>query len=357
MDVSNPLAKLLFSDPLESVTDPSTFFSPSSAGEAACGNHASLATEHPHRTPLNQSGSVSSVKTLRGNSALRELAQYCRDRRLVGQSAESGQKDGGTSGLPPVESDVAHQRVPPTDKNSRSEDASAASFSVQRSSSHCLSSRRNRNGPNRKTHTTQAAIDEDWIPFPGVEEITSSSSASRPGAVVDKEASASWKRETSAWQWGDEEEPCTVRLSGMCRQPAERDEQAEGQEGKEVRAHSPSHPGKKTGVPVEHKLQPVLQPDPVPPSSFQSGCSLRKKRRSEGGDEEWDVENEEEDDDELRQKFEQEVLAAGGDFYDTSADEEDEKWVYKHLRVGDKKSDAILSCPGCFTPVCYQCQR
>jgi len=47
--------------------------------------------------------------------------------------------------------------------------------------------------------------------------------------------------------------------------------------------------------------------------------------------------------------------------HDSKADDEDQQWVAKELLRPDEKdlraSDAVLNCPGCFTPVCYQCQR
>ncbi len=42
------------------------------------------------------------------------------------------------------------------------------------------------------------------------------------------------------------------------------------------------------------------------------------------------------------------------DFYDPLLDDKDERWVDKH-RQG-RQSDAILSCPGCLTTVCLECQ-
>lgn len=85
---------------------------------------------------------------------------------------------------------------------------------------------------------------------------------------------------------------------------------------------------------------------------------------------------------------EQPNLVYGHDFYDHRADDEDEVYVYQHLRSGVKeqvsdqrdgekqlsggigsqhhdtmkvykprKSDAILSCPSCFNIVCMDCQR
>eukprot|EP00435_Cladocopium_sp_Y103_P051157 s401_g15.t2 len=47
--------------------------------------------------------------------------------------------------------------------------------------------------------------------------------------------------------------------------------------------------------------------------------------------------------------------------HDPEADDEDQKWVEDRLLQPDqcnvKATDAVLNCPGCFTPVCYQCQR
>lgn len=43
------------------------------------------------------------------------------------------------------------------------------------------------------------------------------------------------------------------------------------------------------------------------------------------------------------------------DFYDSEADDKDEQWVQQQ-RQG-RQSDAILSCPGCMTTVCIDCQR
>lgn len=43
------------------------------------------------------------------------------------------------------------------------------------------------------------------------------------------------------------------------------------------------------------------------------------------------------------------------EFYDSGADEKDEAYIQKE-RQG-RQSDAILSCPGCLTTVCIDCQR
>jgi hypothetical protein len=73
-------------------------------------------------------------------------------------------------------------------------------------------------------------------------------------------------------------------------------------------------------------------------------------------------------------------IVRADDLFDDQADEEDEAYVYKHLRSGGasmvdttegsfdvkpadrkalkpRKSDAVLSCPGCFRIVCMDCQR
>lgn len=43
------------------------------------------------------------------------------------------------------------------------------------------------------------------------------------------------------------------------------------------------------------------------------------------------------------------------EFYDSEADDQDQAWVTTQ-RQG-RRSDAILSCPGCLTTVCIDCQR
>lgn len=42
-------------------------------------------------------------------------------------------------------------------------------------------------------------------------------------------------------------------------------------------------------------------------------------------------------------------------FYDAELDEKDQAWVEK--RRQGRRSDAILSCPGCLTSVCLDCQQ
>ncbi|KAL1343191.1 uncharacterized protein [Arachis hypogaea] len=43
------------------------------------------------------------------------------------------------------------------------------------------------------------------------------------------------------------------------------------------------------------------------------------------------------------------------EFYDPDLDDKDEKWVQKKRQQCG--SDAVLSCPACFTILCLQCQR
>ncbi|XP_068646607.1 LOW QUALITY PROTEIN: uncharacterized protein [Aristolochia californica] len=43
------------------------------------------------------------------------------------------------------------------------------------------------------------------------------------------------------------------------------------------------------------------------------------------------------------------------DFYDPNLDTKDETWV--HHRIKGRTSDAILSCPACFTILCLDCQQ
>ncbi|GFR39703.1 hypothetical protein Agub_g182, partial [Astrephomene gubernaculifera] len=42
-------------------------------------------------------------------------------------------------------------------------------------------------------------------------------------------------------------------------------------------------------------------------------------------------------------------------FYDEAADDADEAWANRQR--GGRVSDAVLSCPGCFTTLCIDCQR
>ncbi|PHJ22200.1 e2f-associated phosphoprotein [Cystoisospora suis] len=369
MNVSNPLAKLLFSDPLGSANEPSTFLPPVSTRKIFQRDHTALNQVQPSASSLGDCERLPSSESIRCNSALRELALYCRDRHLLpGHSPQTDQTKLDTSLVTPGGAEQVGQRQTVFADKSEFQGSSSASSLVHKNVSHCYTTKENRT-TTRKAYSsktrTLGTIDEDWVPL-DVEGICSSSSISsslsgsaRNGDERQKDFSTSHKREMIAWNWGDEEEPCTVTLSGMYQQHVEEKEHQSNEEKRDLLSSS-----SKTDFTLGagHKLQPILQPDLS--LSDQSGSSIKRRNKGdtvcdEEKKEEWDMDNEEDEEDEetLRKKLEQEVLAAGGDFYDTSADEEDEKWVCKHLRVGDKKSDAILSCPGCFTPVCYQCQR
>jgi len=43
------------------------------------------------------------------------------------------------------------------------------------------------------------------------------------------------------------------------------------------------------------------------------------------------------------------------EFYDPELDDKDELWVQKKRKGSN--SDAVLSCPACFTTLCLDCQR
>eukprot|EP00933_Yihiella_yeosuensis_P057616 TRINITY_DN57569_c0_g1_i1.p1 TRINITY_DN57569_c0_g1~~TRINITY_DN57569_c0_g1_i1.p1 ORF type:complete len:186 (-),score=44.74 TRINITY_DN57569_c0_g1_i1:116-673(-) len=57
---------------------------------------------------------------------------------------------------------------------------------------------------------------------------------------------------------------------------------------------------------------------------------------------------------------EKDILGADP-LHDPRADDDDEKWVAEKLLQPDqenvRETDAVLNCPGCFMPVCYQCQK
>jgi hypothetical protein len=46
---------------------------------------------------------------------------------------------------------------------------------------------------------------------------------------------------------------------------------------------------------------------------------------------------------------------APAEFYDPDADERDERWAARQRK--GHKSDAVLSCPLCFTTLCLDCQQ
>lgn len=67
-----------------------------------------------------------------------------------------------------------------------------------------------------------------------------------------------------------------------------------------------------------------------------------------------DHENEEDEEDEN----ESPLLSEQDPLYEPSLDEENQTWVQKHFeQTQDLISDAVLSCPGCFTIVCFASQR
>ncbi|KAF8033225.1 hypothetical protein BT93_D1974 [Corymbia citriodora subsp. variegata] len=43
------------------------------------------------------------------------------------------------------------------------------------------------------------------------------------------------------------------------------------------------------------------------------------------------------------------------EFYDPDLDDKDEKWIEK--KRNGRATDAVLSCPACFTTLCLECQR
>ncbi|OEH74931.1 E2F-associated phosphoprotein [Cyclospora cayetanensis] len=93
------------------------------------------------------------------------------------------------------------------------------------------------------------------------------------------------------------------------------------------------------------RLRVILQPD-VGATQKEDISGDRKAGAVDG-------ESEESDGGEaLRSK-----TADFGFLYDDSLDERDSVWVRKELRCGEGDTDAVLSCPGCFLPICYQCQR
>ncbi len=52
------------------------------------------------------------------------------------------------------------------------------------------------------------------------------------------------------------------------------------------------------------------------------------------------------------------LLTEEDPLYEPSLDEENQNWVQKHFQqTQDLSSDAVLSCPGCFTIVCFASQR
>ncbi|PFH35902.1 hypothetical protein BESB_055530 [Besnoitia besnoiti] len=240
------------------------------------------------------------AEKVRSNSALRQLAEYLRSTRQTSDTSSSSSSSDAASSSP-------------------AGGAEALRLSEGVSQDWRLASR------------TVGGAEEDLFAHFSKRRGASAEPSEEPERALPRESD---KREA-------DEQPffsCGLRLART-----EEDEEMERRQNEfKKREDAAADPARQKRQP---KLRPVLQPDP--------------KEAAGGAPEEGHMEAEDEDealDAELRRRLEKEI-EEGGDFYDTSADDEDEKWVQKHLRVGDKATDAILCCPGCFTPVCYQCQR
>ncbi|KAI9477926.1 MAG: E2F-associated phosphoprotein-domain-containing protein [Benjaminiella poitrasii] len=80
-----------------------------------------------------------------------------------------------------------------------------------------------------------------------------------------------------------------------------------------------------------------------------------------------DLESDDELNTESRTKSKRKVPTNEELLYDPDMDDKDEAWVVKQINLDsskkeedvplDEKTDAILSCPMCFTTLCYSCQR
>ncbi len=75
--------------------------------------------------------------------------------------------------------------------------------------------------------------------------------------------------------------------------------------------------------------------------------SEQDEQRASEDEEHWEAEDEEEADDM--------VPEPPPEFYDPELDDKDAAWVRRQR--GGRGSDAILSCPGCLTTVCLDCQQ
>lgn len=74
----------------------------------------------------------------------------------------------------------------------------------------------------------------------------------------------------------------------------------------------------------------------------------KQEEQSASEDEEyWEGEDDKEADDMLPEP--------PPEFYDPDLDDKDAAWVRRQR--GGRRSDAILSCPGCLTTVCLDCQQ
>lgn len=68
-----------------------------------------------------------------------------------------------------------------------------------------------------------------------------------------------------------------------------------------------------------------------------------------------DMEVDDDDDDEIVSSDDEIDYSVKPGFYDPNLDDKDEIWVSKQRR--GNTSDAVLSCPACFSTLCLDCQR
>ncbi|GLC67854.1 hypothetical protein PLESTF_000614500 [Pleodorina starrii] len=125
-------------------------------------------------------------------------------------------------------------------------------------------------------------------------------------------------------------------------------------------AQSPAGPG--TSQPATAGVAPALpglqaRPEPrrgtAARSTADAGAAGAGTARAAGGDKDGNGDADGDDDDSAS-------VASGlqqepDPFYDEAADEADAAWADRQ-RCG-RVSDAVLSCPGCFTTLCIDCQR
>ncbi|OBZ87927.1 E2F-associated phosphoprotein [Choanephora cucurbitarum] len=78
----------------------------------------------------------------------------------------------------------------------------------------------------------------------------------------------------------------------------------------------------------------------------------------------FDSEQDSDQEDRLEKKQKHKVLSNDELLYDPDMDDRDEAWVLKQIdqdasndKPTDQKTDAILTCPMCFSTLCYSCQR
>jgi len=82
--------------------------------------------------------------------------------------------------------------------------------------------------------------------------------------------------------------------------------------------------------------------------------STNKESKNDGNGN--SLEGEEEEDEDIAKKKKE---LGEDELYNDKADEDDQKWVDKHLAkyLGSRETDAVLNCPCCFTLLCVDCQR